>query len=169
MSIARGRELLTNEQRQSFIKVPEDELVVGTYYTFSNSDLELINKRRRDENRLGFAVQLAVLRHPGWSYTHIKNIPTSLLTYIANQINADPSSIRRYPQRENTLWDHLKEIRTKFKFVAFTLKEYRKTFKHLYQLALENGESMYLLDEGLKFLRKNKVILPAITTLERMV
>ncbi len=62
MSIARGRELLTNEQRQSFIQIPEDELVVGTYYTFSNSDLELINKRRRDENRLGFAVQLAVLR-----------------------------------------------------------------------------------------------------------
>ncbi|UOR14148.1 Tn3 family transposase [Halobacillus amylolyticus] len=169
MSIARGRELLTNEQRQSFIQVPEDELVVGTYYTFSKSDLELINKRRRDENRLGFAIQLAVLRHPGWSYTHIKNIPTSVLTYIADQINADPSSISRYPQRENTLWDHLKEIRTKYEFVTFTLKEYRRTFKHLYQLALENGESMYLLDEGLKFLKKNKVILPAITTLERMV
>ncbi len=161
--------MLTNEQRQSFIQVPEDELVVGTYYTFSKSDLELINKRRRDENRLGFAIQLAVLRHPGWSYTHIKNIPTSVLTYIADQINADPSSISRYPQRENTLWDHLKEIRTKYEFVTFTLKEYRRTFKHLYQLALENGESMYLLDEGLKFLKKNKVILPAITTLERMV
>ncbi|MBE3570027.1 MAG: DUF4158 domain-containing protein [Bacillales bacterium] len=45
--------------------IPEDEWVLGTYYTFSKPDLEIINKQKRDENRLGFAVQLAVLRNPG--------------------------------------------------------------------------------------------------------
>jgi hypothetical protein len=74
MKIARGRELLTPEQRQAFMQIPEDEWVLGTYYTFSKRDLEIINKRRREENRLGFAVQLAVLRYPGWPYTHIKSI-----------------------------------------------------------------------------------------------
>lgn len=74
-----------------------------------------------------------------------------------------------YPQRENTLRDHLKEIRNEYGFVTFTLKEYRITFKHLYQLALENGDTIHLLNECVKFLRENKFILPAITTLERMV
>ncbi|WP_324657975.1 Tn3 family transposase [Bacillus altitudinis] len=169
MKIARGRELLTPEQRQAFMQIPEDEWILGTYFTFSKRDLEIVDKRRREENRLGFAVQLAVLRYPGWSYTHIKSIPDSVLQYISKQIGASPSSISHYPQRENTLWDHLKEIRSEYDFVTFTLREYRMTFKHLHQLALENGDAIHLLHECIDFLRKNKIILPAITTLERLV
>lgn len=169
MKIARGRELLTPEQRQALMQIPEDEWVLGSYYTFSKRDLEIINKRRREENRLGFAVQLAVLRYPGWPYTHIKSIPDSVIHYISKQIGASLSSLSLYPQRENTLWDHLKEIRSEYDFVTFTLKEYRMTFKQLHQLALENGDAVHLLHECIDFLRKSKIILPAITTLERMV
>ncbi len=132
MKIARGRELLTLEQRQAFMQIPEDEWVLGIYYTFSKRDLDIINKRRREENRLGFAVPLAILRYPGWSYTHIKSIP-----YIVKQIGSTPSSLSLYLQRENTLWVHLKEIRNEYDYVTFTLKAYRITFKHLHQLALE--------------------------------
>ena len=169
MKIARGRELLTLEQRQDFMQIPEDEWILGTYFTFSKRDLEIVNKRRREENRLGFAVQLAVLRYPGWPYTHIKSIPKSVIHYISKQIGATPSSISLYPQRENTLWDHLKELRSEYDFVTFTLREYRIAFKHLHQLAFENGDAIHLLHECIDFLRKNKIILPAITTLERMV
>lgn len=169
MKIARGRELLTPDQRQALMQIPEDEWVLGTHYTFSTRDLAIINMRRREENRLGFAIQLAVLRYPGWPYTHIKSIPDSVIHYISKQIGTTPSSLSHYPQRENTLWDHLKEIRSEYDFVTFTLKEYRLTFKHLYQLALENGDAIHLLHECIDFLRKNKIILPAITTLERIV
>ncbi|AZU59964.1 MULTISPECIES: Tn3 family transposase [Bacillaceae] len=169
MKIARGRELLTLEQRQDFMQIPEDEWILGTYFTFSKRDLEIVNKRRREENRLGFAVQLAVLRYPGWPYTHIKSIPESVIHYISKQIGATPSSISLYPQRENTLWDHLKELRSEYDFVTFTLREYRIALKHLHQLAFENGDAIHLLHECIDFLRKNKIILPAITTLERMV
>lgn len=169
MKIARGRELLTPEQRQAFMQIPEDEWILGTYFTFSKRDLEIVNKRRKEENRLGFAVQLAVLRYPSWPYTHIKSIPDSVLQYISKQIGVSPSSLSHYPQRENTLWDHLKEIRSEYDFVTFTLREYRMTSKHLHQLALENGDAIHLLHECIDFLRKNKIILPAITTLERMV
>lgn len=169
MTTARGRELLTTDQRQSLMQVPEDEWIMGTYYTFSKQDLEIISKRRREENRLGFAVQLSILRFPGWPYTHIKDIPDSVIHYLAQQINVNPSSFGLYPQRENTLWDHLKEIRNGYGFVTFTLKEYRVTFKHLYRLSFENGDAIHLLNECIRFLRENKIILPAITTLERMV
>lgn len=92
MTIARGRELLTTNQRQSLMQVPEDEWIMGTYYTFSKLDLEIISKRRREENRLGFAIRLSILRYPGWPYTHIKEIPDSVIHYIAKQINVDVSS-----------------------------------------------------------------------------
>lgn len=65
----RGKELLTLEQRQEFIQIPSDsDWDLGTYYTFSSHDLDIINKHRRDHNRLGFAVQLAVLRIQGGHY-----------------------------------------------------------------------------------------------------
>ncbi len=121
--------------------------MLGSYYTFSKRDLEIINKRRREENRLGFAVQLVILRYPGWPYTHIKSIPNSVIHYISKQIGSTPSSLSLYPQRENTLCDHLKEIRNEYDFVTFTLKEYRMTFKLLHQLALENGDAIHLLHE----------------------
>jgi hypothetical protein len=105
---------------------------------------------------------------PSWPYTHIKSIPDSVIHYISSQIGATPPSLSLYPQRENTLWDHLKEIRSECDFITVTLKEYRMTFKHLHQLALENGDAIHLLHECIDFLRKNKIILPAITTIERI-
>lgn len=69
MKILRGKELLTAEQRQEWLTPPNGEWELATYYTFSQHDLEIINRHRRDYNRLGFAVQLALLRYPGWSLT----------------------------------------------------------------------------------------------------
>lgn len=80
----RGKELLTAEQRVEFMQIPSDnDWDLGTYYTFSQHDLDIINNHRRDHNRLGFAVQLAVLRFPGWSLSDLKMIPDSALSYIA--------------------------------------------------------------------------------------
>lgn len=92
MKIARGRELLTPEQRQALMQIPEDEWVLGTYYTFAKRDLEIINKRRREENRLGFAIQLAVLRYPGWPYTHIKT--SRIRSYIIYRNKSVPLPLR---------------------------------------------------------------------------
>lgn len=49
MKIAKGRELLTSDQRLALMKIPEEEWILGSYYTFSKQDLEIINKRRREE------------------------------------------------------------------------------------------------------------------------
>lgn len=74
----RGRELLTKEQRLNFMKFPEDEWSIGSYYTFSKEDIEIIKKHRKEENQLGLAVQLAVLRYPGWPYTNFRCIPEEI-------------------------------------------------------------------------------------------
>lgn len=168
-TIARGRELFTQDQRNSFMEIPEDECSIGSYYTLSNYDIEIINKRRRPENKIGFAIQLSVLRYPGWSYTHIENIPSAVIEYISKQINVSTEAFKGYPKRENTLWEHLNEIRDEYKFISFTADEYKLTLEYVSRLALENENTIYLITECLDFLRKNRIILPAITTLERLI
>lgn len=61
------RDLLTDEERRQLFGVPEDHDALVRLYTLSRADLELVHRRRSDANRLGLAVQLALLRHPGLS------------------------------------------------------------------------------------------------------
>jgi hypothetical protein len=59
------RELLSSAQRTQFLCIPSDmsEQMQARYYTFSDDELDLIKQRRRNHNRLGFAVQLAGRGH----------------------------------------------------------------------------------------------------------
>ena len=58
------RPLLTDEERQLFFGVPGDPDALARHYIFTRSDQDLVVSRRGAANRLGFAVQLALLRHP---------------------------------------------------------------------------------------------------------
>jgi TnpA family transposase len=59
------RELLTESQRLSLQAPASDERGMVRHYTLSTEDLALINRRRGDPNRLGFALMLCYLRFPG--------------------------------------------------------------------------------------------------------
>lgn len=166
----RGKELLTAEQREEFMQIPSDsDWDLGTYYTFSQHDLDIINNHRRDHNRLGFAVQLAVLRFPGWSLSDLKMIPDSVLSYIAKQVGVDPDVFPLYAQREPTRREHMEEIRQAYGYRNFTLREYRSISPIMLKYALENGNADYLLRTAIEELRKQKIILPGMTTIERAV
>ena len=59
------RQLLSPQSRAALFDPPTDPAAIVRHYTFSPDDLALIRQRRRDANRLGFAVHLAYLRFPG--------------------------------------------------------------------------------------------------------
>lgn len=167
----RGKELLTEDQRTEFVRIPADmsESELETYYTFSQYDLEIIKRHRRDHNRLGFAVQLCVLRYLGWSLSDVGPIPDYIIEYIARQINVNPNSFSLYAQREPTKHEHMEEIRQVYGYQNFSLGNYRKVAQFLLNHALQNGNSMYLLRTAQEELRNQKIILPGMTTIERLV
>jgi len=57
--------LLTEPQRLAFNAPATDERGMVRHYTLIPEDLALINRRRGDANRLGFAIMLCYLRFPG--------------------------------------------------------------------------------------------------------
>lgn len=73
----------------------------------SIDDIEIINKHRKDFNKLGFALQLALLRYPGCSISNIKNIPYSVVKYIADQLDLEPEVFNLYAERDTTKREHL--------------------------------------------------------------
>ena len=60
-----ARTLLSAEQRTRLFAIPTDSVGITRHYTLDADDLALIRTKRRTINRLGFAVQLRLLRYPG--------------------------------------------------------------------------------------------------------
>jgi TnpA family transposase len=59
------RSILSAAERENLLALPDTDDELIRHYTFSESDLSIINQRRGHANRLGFAVQLCYLRFPG--------------------------------------------------------------------------------------------------------
>jgi TnpA family transposase len=79
------RELLTESQRISFHAPATDERGMVRHYTLSAEDLALVNRRRSDPNRLGFAVMLCYLRFPGRVLQQGERPPEALCAFVAEQ------------------------------------------------------------------------------------
>lgn len=171
MPYLKSRELLTEEQRQILKEIPSDLSAkeMATYYSFSENDIEVINRHRRSHNKLGFAVQLSVIRYPGWPLSGIDTIPYNVLEYIARQIRVSPDDFFLYAQREPTKREHMEEIRKEYGYINFTAKTYCNVANILLPHALENGNAMYLIRIVLDELRKMKIILPTMSTIEKLV
>jgi TnpA family transposase len=85
---------LNLEQRYALTQIPSDlsDRDIARHYTFTEKERELINRRRRPSNRIGFAVQLALLKFPGRTLMEVKDVPRAVLTAIAEQVDVSASA-----------------------------------------------------------------------------
>jgi TnpA family transposase len=80
--------LLTPQERDRLTGVPSNltECEIARYYTLSPQDLQAALRHRRPHNRLGFAVQLCMLRFPGRALPDLPEVPAPILVYIAKRV-----------------------------------------------------------------------------------
>ena len=96
------RELLTAVQRAELLALPTDPLEIHERYSLTPADFNLINRHRTEANRLGFAVQLCLLRYPGRTWLPGEQLPSEMLRFVARQIGAEPTVMADYAQRDET-------------------------------------------------------------------
>ena len=106
----RKHELLTDAERERLIGIPTGYDELARMYTLEGPDLDLILQRRGDGNRLGFALQLAVLRHPGTMLARTDRPPEALVRYLAHQLHLPASALAHYATREQTMTDHGRQL-----------------------------------------------------------
>src|SRR5712691_9706033 len=162
---------LNPEQRHALTQIPSDlsERGIARYYTFTEKERELINRRRRASNRLGFAVQLALLKFPGRTLMEVKEVPRSVLTAIAEQVDVPASAFASYGERENTLYEHLDELRRECGFRACGWREYLLVAKSLLADAMESDRPLSLIETALERLRTEGILAPTMIHVERLV
>ena len=62
--------------------LPQGEADLLWHYALSDEDLQNIGARRRPRNKLGFVLQLCVLRHPGRLLAPGEFVPPAVVGFI---------------------------------------------------------------------------------------
>ena len=101
------RTLLTAEQRARLFAIPTDPAEMARHYVLGTEDLALIRSKRRGMNRLGFAVQLCLLRYPGQGLGPGEHPPRA---HIATQTQAPENAVGQVTPHTSLLNDGQKTI-----------------------------------------------------------
>lgn len=103
------RDLLTADERQSLFGIPTAREDLARHYTLSARDLELVRARRGAPNQIGFAVQLGLLRQPGFGFTLQSGAPAELVAFMGEQIGVSSTAFESYAARPATASAHARE------------------------------------------------------------
>lgn len=142
------------------------------YFYLDERDRRLIKERRREYNRLGFGVQLGTVRFLGTFLATPTDVPKSVATHIARQLEvADPGVLSEYARRPNTFREHAQEIRREYGYKDYSDPAERLgLLRFLYARAwLKADGPSVLFDLATARLAERKVLLPGASTLAREV
>ncbi|MBF0381778.1 MAG: Tn3 family transposase [Magnetococcales bacterium] len=162
------RNILTKRQRSALLDLPKDEPSLLKHYTLDDDDLEHIRQRRRSKNRLGFALQLCVLRYPGRTLTPGEIIPLEVCRFLAAQLGLKADDIIQYAAREETRHEHLSELRKIYGFRSFSGRGAHILKTWLDRQAEDACSNEDLARRLVEECRRTKTILPGLSTIERL-
>ena len=161
------RELLTDDERGRLFGIPEEEAGLIRHYTLSPAEFDLAADRRGSRNRLGFAVQLCLLRYPGFGLRADEAVPAALLTYLAHQLGLPAAVFLDYSRRVQTRLDHAGEISSYLGLRPFIRADLPVALNLATSAAWSTDKGEPIARAIVDGLRAAKIILPATDTIER--
>ena len=162
------RTVLTSRQRSALFSLPQHETELLRHYTLSDEDLQHIEARRRPRNKLGFALQLCVLRYPGRLLAPGEFVPPPVVEFIGRQLDLDGYELADYAVRSETRHEHLAELRRLYGFQPFSGRAARELNDRLREEAPLARSNEDLARRFVDACRQTRTILPATTTIERL-
>lgn len=167
-------DFVTDVQQAGYGQYPEtlSDQELAQYFYLDAAARQQIATCRGAANRLGYALQLTSVRYLGIFPDDVRAIPSQVLTYVAHQIPIpDMPDALEYYQQGDTRWEHRKAIRASWGVHEFI--EGSVVFplvRLLYLRAWVNADRpSVLFDVAKDWLMAHRVILPGISTLERLI
>ena len=162
------RTLLSSEQRSRLFAIPTDPAEMTRHYVLSSDDLALIRTKRRAINRLGFAIQLCFLRHPGEGMGPGEHPPPEMIAFIAHQLGLPSAQFGDYALRDQTRREHAVELQRYLRLRTFGFADWRSCLKAGADAAWATDRGEPIVQAMIAHLRANNVLLPSVAVLERI-
>ena len=167
----RKHTLLTDLEREQLVGIPSNDDQLARLYTLDRADLDMIRLRRHPRNRLGVALQLAIMRHPGTSLAqHLQqggSIPRELVAHLAAQLNLSPDSLADYATREQTMTDHARQLAAALNLRGPIRSDVPFLIEAATKASWSTDNGMVIARGIVDALRKAGILLPAVSTIER--
>ena len=160
--------ILSPAQRAVIFDPPADRATIERLYTLGPDDLAQVARRRRGANRLGYAVQLCYLRHPGRRLLTGDAVPAAMLALLADQIGCVADDFTGYATRPTTLREHRAEIEALLGLRAFARVDVRAMLALGSEIAASTDRGETIVTGMVDRLRADRIVLPATSTLERL-
>jgi hypothetical protein len=161
-------EILSPQSRAALFDPPTDLATIVRHHTLSPDDFALIRQRRRDANRLGFAVHLAYLKFPGRVLGSEEIPATDIVAFLAHQLGVESDAYREYAQRDETRREHIGEIQSHLRIRHFSRDDYRTVARIATTEAVGTDRGDVIVAAMIEGLRTRGILLPPPTILERI-
>lgn len=162
------RSVLSELEKQSLLSIPTELSEMSKYYLLSEADISIINQKRGNHNKLGFALLLICMRYPGVAMNSDTFIAEEVLKFIAAQLKIkDPENWRKYFNREQTRREHLNEAQELFGFTLFNSAVHQEVLNELIPIAKQTDKGIVIAISMLNWLREHKIAAPTIPVMEK--
>lgn len=162
---------LTEEQRSRYGKfnaVP-DITQLGAFFHLDAAARRRAMAANGARNQLGWAVQLGTARFLGTFLDDPEMVPAAVVDYVAEQLGLAAGDLKGYGEKK-ARWDHQKQIREDYGYTAFEAEQWFSLACWVYRRAWTTNERpIVLFDLATHRLDQAKILLPGVTTLERMI
>jgi TnpA family transposase len=171
-TIIRSEALTTAARVRSprvLLPVDPSEEELARDFSLSESDKREVRRCRGDDHRRRFALQLCVLRKTGRFLDGYRQVPTRILTHLSRQLDLSPVLFVSDTERSATEYDYQERIRQHLGWQTFDPHAEEELTRWLEMRAAEGTLPADLLQQAEGLLRSWRVVLPASSSLERLV
>jgi hypothetical protein len=159
---------LNEAQIAELFDPPTEQRDLVRHFTLSEADLGAIRRRRGDHNRLGYALMLCYLRHPGRALRSGERPPPTLLAFVAEQIGVLPDAVDEYLAAERNRQRHAVECQEQLRLRPFGKRAAAELESALLPQAIEDDRLARLAELAMETCRQSRIVVPSPAALERL-
>lgn len=169
--IRRKHQLLTESERDQILAIPTDRDHLARLVCLEAPDIEIIGTRRERRNRLGVALQLVLMRHPGIALAQIIRdkgaIPHDLAAFVAGQLGLRVTDLADYAARDQIMRGHARELSARLGLRGATRADIPFMIEAAAKTARTTDKELTIATGVVTALREAGILLPSISTIER--
>lgn len=158
------RTILTEEDRNKIFNLEFSDEELIEYFTITTTYQDRVSRINKDYNKVGYLIQKYILKSRGYILnTFESGIPKNLIEYISKQIGVESVDLSLYSR--TTRHEDARSIMKELGYKKFKLTN---DIKHkAFEIALSNSSKYKMMIDFIYYLRREKMILPSVSTLEK--